>query len=147
MLVLSYRVDHDLSDFDERKLFFAPGDRRIFDHFFSTIFQLRRLDNLNLEAKTNFLALRQGIFERLSQIVSVKSLNFFRAEGRLREWFGQRYKNADMASQVSVWGSAAKCADKLGELTEAGAELLLLNPAFDHLEQLNVLAEEVMPHL
>ena len=70
-----------------------------------------------------------------------------RAEGRLREWFGQRYKNADMASQVSIWGSAAKCADKLGELTEAGAEMLLLNPAFDHLEQLEALAQDVTPQI
>ena len=70
-----------------------------------------------------------------------------RAETRLREWFGSRYKNADMASQVSVFGSAAQCTDKLAEITEAGAEMVLLNPAFDHLEQLNVLAEEVMPHL
>ncbi len=28
-----------------------------------------------------------------------------RAEKRLREWFGARYRNADMASQVSIWGS------------------------------------------
>lgn len=70
-----------------------------------------------------------------------------RAEGRLREWFGQRYKNAEMASQVSIWGSAAKCADKLGELTEAGAEMLLLNPAFDHMEQLEALAQDVVPQI
>ena len=70
-----------------------------------------------------------------------------RAEGRLREWFGQRYKNADMASQVSVWGSAAKCADKLGEITEAGVELVLLNPAYDHMEQLEALAQDVVPQI
>lgn len=70
-----------------------------------------------------------------------------RAEGRLREWFGRRYKNADMASQVSIWGSAAKCADKLGELTKAGAEMVLLNPAFDHMEQLEVLAQDVVPQI
>ncbi|HIM37006.1 MAG TPA: LLM class flavin-dependent oxidoreductase [Dehalococcoidia bacterium] len=70
-----------------------------------------------------------------------------RAEGRLREWFGKRYKNADMASQVAVWGSTAKCADKLGELAEAGAEMLLLNPAFDHMEQLELLAKDVVPQI
>ena len=70
-----------------------------------------------------------------------------RAEGRLREWFGQRYKNVEMASQVSVWGSAARCTDKLAEIVGAGADLVLLNPAFDHMEQLEALAEEVVPHL
>ena len=38
------------------------------------------------------------------------------AERRLRDWFGMRYKNADMAARVSVWGSRAECIDKLGEI-------------------------------
>ena len=70
-----------------------------------------------------------------------------RAEGRLREWFGKRYGNADMASQVSVWGPTAKVTDKLAEITEAGAEMVLLNPAFDDMEHLDALAEEVIPNL
>ena len=68
-----------------------------------------------------------------------------RAEQRLRQWFGQRYKNADMASQVSIWGSASHCQEKLGEVVEAGAELLMLNPVFDHMEHLDLLSEEVTP--
>ena len=70
-----------------------------------------------------------------------------RAERRLREWFGLRYKNADMASRVSIWGSRTECTDKLGELVRAGAQHLLLNPVFDELEHLDLLAQEVMPHL
>ncbi len=70
-----------------------------------------------------------------------------RAEGRLREWFGRRYKNADMAPEVAVWGSASRCADKLGEIVEAGAKLVLLNPVFDHMEQLEALTQEVVPQL
>jgi probable F420-dependent oxidoreductase len=70
-----------------------------------------------------------------------------RAERRLREWFGVRYKNADMATRVSVWGSVADCLDKLGELVRAGAQHLLLNPVFDEMEQLELLAAEVLPHL
>ena len=70
-----------------------------------------------------------------------------RAEGRLREWFGKRYGSADMASQVAVWGSAARCTEQLAKITEAGAELVLLNPAFDDLEHLEVLAQEVIPNL
>ena len=70
-----------------------------------------------------------------------------RAEDRLKEWFGKRYGNADMASQVSVWGSTAKVTEKLAKVTEAGAEMVLLNPAFDDMEHLDALAEEVIPNL
>ena len=70
-----------------------------------------------------------------------------RAEGRLKEWFGKRYGNSDMASQVSVWGSAAKVTEGLAKVASAGAEMILLNPAFDDLEHLEALSEEVLPYL
>ncbi len=70
-----------------------------------------------------------------------------RAESRLTEWFGKRYGNADMASQVAVWGSAAKCTEELAKVTEAGAEMVLLNPAFDDMEHLETLAQEVIPNI
>jgi probable F420-dependent oxidoreductase len=70
-----------------------------------------------------------------------------RAEGRLKEWFGKRYGNADMASQVSAWGSTAKVMEELAKVTDAGAEMVLLNPAFDDMEHLEALSEEVIPHL
>lgn len=70
-----------------------------------------------------------------------------RAERRLREWFGVRYKNADMGSRVSIWGSRAECTDKLAELVHAGARHLMLNPVFDEMEHLELLAREVIPHL
>jgi probable F420-dependent oxidoreductase len=70
-----------------------------------------------------------------------------RAEKRLRQWFGERYKNADMAPRVSIWGSVAECVDKLGELVRAGARHFLLNPVFDEMEQLEKLAADVMPRL
>jgi probable F420-dependent oxidoreductase len=70
-----------------------------------------------------------------------------RAEWRLREWFGVRYKNAEMAARVSVWGSVAECVDKLGQLVRAGAKHLLLNPVFDEIEQLELFAAEFLPHL
>jgi probable F420-dependent oxidoreductase len=70
-----------------------------------------------------------------------------RAERRLREWFGLRYKNAEWAPRVSIWGGRAECIDKLGELTRAGAQHLLLNPVFDDMEHLELLAQEVVPRL
>ena len=68
-----------------------------------------------------------------------------RAERRLREWFGQRYGDADMGSQVSVWGGAEGCAEGLQEIVDAGADMLMLNPMFDHMEHLEGLHGEVIP--
>jgi probable F420-dependent oxidoreductase len=70
-----------------------------------------------------------------------------RAERRLREWFGARYQNAEMAPRVSIWGGVAEVIDKLGELVRAGARHFLLNPVFDDLEHLEKLAADVMPRL
>ena len=70
-----------------------------------------------------------------------------RAETRLREWFGRRYGNAEMASEVSVWGSADRCIEELAKVTSAGAEMVLLNTAFDDIEQLEALAQDVIPHI
>jgi hypothetical protein len=58
-----------------------------------------------------------------------------------------RYKNADMASRVSIWGDPAECVDKLGELIRAGTQHLLLNPVFDEMEQMELLASDVIPRL
>jgi alkanesulfonate monooxygenase SsuD/methylene tetrahydromethanopterin reductase-like flavin-dependent oxidoreductase (luciferase family) len=70
-----------------------------------------------------------------------------RAEERLRRWFERRYRNADMAARVAVWGGVNECLDRLAGLVESGAEHLLLNSAFDHMEHLEVLAQEIIPHL
>lgn len=70
-----------------------------------------------------------------------------RAERRLCDWFGGRYKNPQMASRVAIWGSRAECLDKLAEIVQAGAQHLMLNPVFDDLEHLELLAQEVVPHL
>ena len=67
--------------------------------------------------------------------------NEARAEGRLREWFGRHYGNTDMGSQVSVWGSASHCAEALAEIVDGGAQMLMLNPVFDHMEHLDGLKQ------
>ena len=69
------------------------------------------------------------------------------AEQRLRQWFGARYKFPDMAPRVSIYGSRTECVDKLGELVRAGAQHLLLDPVYDHVEQMELLATEVVPAL
>ncbi len=70
-----------------------------------------------------------------------------RAQRRLREWFAIRYKNADLAFRVAIWGSRDECIEKLSEIVRAGAKHLVLNPAFDEMEHLELLANEIMPHL
>jgi probable F420-dependent oxidoreductase len=66
-----------------------------------------------------------------------------RAEQRLQEWFAARYKRAEMATRVSLWGSRQECTDRLNELVRAGAQHLMLNPVFDEMEHLELLAEVV----
>jgi probable F420-dependent oxidoreductase len=70
-----------------------------------------------------------------------------RAERRLREWFGVRYKFPDLAPRVSVFGSRAECLDRLAALVRAGARHLLLDPVFDQLEHAELLAREVVAKL
>lgn len=70
-----------------------------------------------------------------------------RAERRLREWFGKWYGNAEMGSRMSVWGSVQQVVDGLMKIVEGEAGMLMLNPVFDYMEQLNQLADEVIPRL
>lgn len=70
-----------------------------------------------------------------------------RAERRLRAWFAVRYNSADMGARCGIWGSTAECVDQLAVLVQAGAQHLLLNPMFDDLEHLELLAQEIIPHL
>jgi probable F420-dependent oxidoreductase len=70
-----------------------------------------------------------------------------RAERRIREWFGRRYKNSDLGSRVSVWGSAATCTEKICQIVAAGAQQIVFNPMFDEMEHLEICATEIMPHL
>jgi alkanesulfonate monooxygenase SsuD/methylene tetrahydromethanopterin reductase-like flavin-dependent oxidoreductase (luciferase family) len=70
-----------------------------------------------------------------------------RAERRIRDWFARRYKNADLGPKVAIWGSAAKCTEKIQEIVKAGAQHIVFNAMFDEMEHLDVCAKEIMPHL
>ena len=70
-----------------------------------------------------------------------------RAERRLTEWFGAWYGRAEMASEMSVWGSVEACVEGLQEVIDAGAEMLMLNPVFDYERHLETLMSEVGPAL
>jgi len=70
-----------------------------------------------------------------------------RAGRRLAEYFAAFYGRAELAAEVSVWGSADQCAAGIREVMAAGARLVMLNPVFDEVEQLERLAAEVAPKL
>ncbi len=70
-----------------------------------------------------------------------------RAERRIREWFGKRYKNSEIGPKVSVWGSAAKCTEKIQHIVKAGAQQIVFNPMFDETEHLEICSREIMPNL
>jgi alkanesulfonate monooxygenase SsuD/methylene tetrahydromethanopterin reductase-like flavin-dependent oxidoreductase (luciferase family) len=70
-----------------------------------------------------------------------------RAGRRLAEYFTGFYGRSQLAAEVSVWGSADQCVAGLREVIAAGARVLMLNPVFDEVEQLEVLAAEVVPRL
>ena len=70
-----------------------------------------------------------------------------RAAARTRDWFGMYYGRAEVADRVAVWGDAEECAAQLKQVIDAGARLLVLNPMFDMMDQLETLAGEVIPRL
>lgn len=70
-----------------------------------------------------------------------------RAARRLREWFGSYYGRPEQADKVAVWGSPAECVERLQEVVSAGARLVMLSPVFDKMEQMEILARDVVPHL
>jgi hypothetical protein len=48
---------------------------------------------------------------------------------------------------VAIWGNRQECLDKLGQLVRAGAQHLVLEPVYDEMEHLELLAEEIVPYL
>jgi len=70
-----------------------------------------------------------------------------RAGRRLAEYFAGFYGRAELAAEVSVWGPVDQVVAGLREVKAAGAEILMLNPVFDEVEQLETLAADVVPRL
>jgi probable F420-dependent oxidoreductase len=70
-----------------------------------------------------------------------------RGEGRIKDWFAKRYKNADLGPKVAIWGSVAECTQRIQEIAKAGAQQIVFNPMFDEMEHLEICAKDIMPHL
>jgi probable F420-dependent oxidoreductase len=100
---------------------------------------LRRLLN---EAKRD-----PGAFPVAKRVYIAVDRDKARAGKRLSEWFGAFYGKAQMAEEVSVWGPPGECVEGLKQVVAAGAGLLMLNPVFDELEQLESFASEIGPKL
>ena len=70
-----------------------------------------------------------------------------RAEQRIREFFGAVYGNPARGSEVAVYGNPAECVEQLGEVLSMEPQLVLLSPVSDYMEQMELLAQEVIPKL
>jgi alkanesulfonate monooxygenase SsuD/methylene tetrahydromethanopterin reductase-like flavin-dependent oxidoreductase (luciferase family) len=70
-----------------------------------------------------------------------------RARDQLRAWCDAWYGNADLADQSGVFGSVATCVDELHRVVDAGATMILANPISNEVEQMEILAHEVIPKL
>ena len=75
-----------------------------------------------------------------------------RAKARMDEFMGQRYpwiieNRPDFVAEIAALGSPARLVEELAQVVDKGAELIVLNPLWDFVEQLEVLSEEVIPQL
>jgi alkanesulfonate monooxygenase SsuD/methylene tetrahydromethanopterin reductase-like flavin-dependent oxidoreductase (luciferase family) len=68
-----------------------------------------------------------------------------RSTAALDEQYG--YFGIKGLGPVAVAGPPDACVQGLREVFDAGAEMILLNPLFDDLQQMERLASEVMPRL
>jgi probable F420-dependent oxidoreductase len=66
---------------------------------------------------------------------------------RMREWFGANYGKPELGDAMGYVGDAEQIAESLRRVLDLGARHLILNPVFDELEQMEVLANEVIPKL
>nr|WP_281349377.1 LLM class flavin-dependent oxidoreductase [Nitratireductor arenosus] len=69
------------------------------------------------------------------------------ARDKLREWYGRTYSGRDPTDvdKVAVWGTPETILEQLGPLLDSGPDVVVLNPVFNELEQLDVIAAEIAP--
>ncbi len=108
----------------------------------SFIRESARLRDMLADAKRN-----PATFHFAKRVYLAVDSDKARAERRIREWFGKRYKNADLGPKVSIWGSAAECTEKIQKIVNGGAQQIVFNALFDEMEHLDICAKEIMPHL
>ena len=87
----------------------------------------------------------EGTFSIAKRVYMAVDRNPDRAEARVRGFFAAHYRSADLGSRCAVWGPPDRCVEALDAVRREGAGMILLNPMFDHLEQIDLLVDEVLP--
>lgn len=88
-----------------------------------------------------------GGFEISKRVYLAVDDDIDRGESRVRAFFDHVYGNAELGVRCAVWGPPGHCAERIAALSNAGADMVVLNPMFDHREQLELLTESVLPLL
>jgi alkanesulfonate monooxygenase SsuD/methylene tetrahydromethanopterin reductase-like flavin-dependent oxidoreductase (luciferase family) len=75
-----------------------------------------------------------------------------KAKAGLDAFFQVRYpwmikSNPDFVADICVWGAPERVAEGLAEVRDKGAEMIVLNPLRDFVQQIEVLASDVIPRL
>lgn len=70
-----------------------------------------------------------------------------RARARLMACMAAAYNRPNLVDDVCVFGGPAECIEGLAAVREAGAGTIILNPMFHEMEQIERLANEVVPAL
>jgi probable F420-dependent oxidoreductase len=68
------------------------------------------------------------------------STNRDRSLERMRAWSSIFYGDATVLDRVAVVGDLAFCMGKLFEVNDSGADLIVLNPVFDEIDQMKLLS-------
>lgn len=69
-----------------------------------------------------------------------------RARERLSAALGYQYGGRDQ-SRTGLAAAPSRAVEVLGRLREAGAQHVLLNPAYDHMRQMDMIVEKLVPQL
>ncbi|HJP37743.1 MAG: LLM class flavin-dependent oxidoreductase [Gammaproteobacteria bacterium] len=75
-----------------------------------------------------------------------------RAKAGLDRFFAARYpwmikSNPDFVADICIWGSPERVAAGLCDVIDRGARMIVLNPLWDFVEQMEILAAEVIPEV
>ena len=72
--------------------------------------------------------------------------NEARARERLSAALAYQYGGSDQ-SDVGLAATPSRAVEVLGTLREAGAQHILINPVYDHLQQMDLIVEKIVPQL
>ena len=70
-----------------------------------------------------------------------------RESERIRDWFARHYGSSDRALDVSFIGTEEECVEGLSRVVDEGIDMLMVNPIFDPIEQMERLSRDVLPKL